>query len=269
MSRQRDGSHGIWRRLAAALAVLAVFAVATPARAGFLTGFSGNTAPASTLYPGAGVAGVVNFTVLDRTGGVAGDSFGTGVSSFNSLFAAGTASGAFDSTAKYLYLFETYNNGVNGTSYPVSQNTVFISSPMVNVTSFGTFTGAAFSSSILGVQAAYGNPSGVTTGVTPVIVTGSLGRTPEVGLGSSSILALYKFGTNLELQAGQHSILWGYTSNIGPILATTSIQDGGTSGVGFAPSAAVPEPWAFLSMAIGLPALGLALRSRRGSGSKS
>jgi hypothetical protein len=233
-----------------------------PARAGYLTGFSGNTAPASVFYPASGVAGVVDFTVLDRTtGGSAGDTFGTGVSNFNSLFTAGTTSGAFDTSARYLYLYETYNNGANGATYPISQNTVFVSQPGVSVTSYGSFKGAAFSTNVLGPQSTFTTVSPATVGSTPMIVTGNSGRAPELSLGTSSLLALYKFANFTELQAGEHSIIWGFTSNVAPIFATTSIQDGGTSGTGTAPTTTfVPEPSAFLSLALGLPALVLVLR---------
>jgi len=141
-------------RLAAiAAAVVAAAALTASASAGSIAAFSGNTQPSKSPADSA----TVNFAVFNRTGGAAGDSFGTGVSSFDSFFAAGTSSGALDTSASYLYLYQTVANG--NTSTGVFQNTVGV--PQSLVSSFGSFTGTTFSTAVVGTPAGFGNTSRV------------------------------------------------------------------------------------------------------------
>jgi len=240
------------------LLTLAVVAVGAPARAAFLTTDSGNTQPYHTV-PGPGVGGTVNFTVLDRTGGTAGDVFGTGIANFDALFVAAAGSGAFDASAQYLYLYQTVNNGPSAGSFPISTNTVEVTPGFL--TSYGTFTGTSFSTTVLGAPAGFNDPSAISTGASPVIVTGQGGlSSPGLILGSTSLRALF----TPELFAGGKSVLWGYTSNRAPAIGQTGLIDGGTTSNGAVPTAAgppVPEPSAVVLSLIGLP-IGLLLRRR-------
>lgn len=243
--------------LPAFVALGAVLATA-PAQAAFIAADSGNTQPYHTV-PGPGVGGTVNFAVFDNTGGTSGDTFGTGISNFNSLFTAASGSAAFDTTAKFLYLYQTVNNGPSAGSFPISTNTVFVTPSLLS--SYGTFTGTKFSTTVLGTPAGFGDPSTGSVPTSPVVlVSGQAGLSaPSLTLGSSSLRALY----SPELVSGAMSILWGYTSNSAPVFAATGLIDGGTTADGRAPAAAVtvPEPSAVVLSLIGVP-FALLLRRR-------
>jgi hypothetical protein len=234
--------------VAAALVLPAAFATSAPAAA--IAAFSGNTQPSRNGTDSA----TVNFAVFDRTSGAAGDTFDTGVSGFNSLFTAGTASGAFDTSASYLYLYETVANG--DTSTPVFQNTVGVVSGLVS--SFGSFTGTKFSTSVLGTAAGFGNTSPASVGASPVILSGQSGLTaPSVSDGSSSVKATY-FS---EVPFGGASILWGYTSNVAPAIGNTAILE--STGANGLAATAVPEPSAAFGAVMALAGLGASARRNR------
>ncbi|HWE38521.1 MAG TPA: hypothetical protein VG406_18265, partial [Isosphaeraceae bacterium] len=72
----------------AALFATLTLAAAAPAGADFVAGEAGNTQPHVT-NPAPGVGGTIDFAVYDRTGGTAGDVFGTGVANFDALFSGG------------------------------------------------------------------------------------------------------------------------------------------------------------------------------------
>jgi len=248
----------IRRALLPAFVALSAVMATAPARAAFVTEFSGNTQPYHTV-PGPGVGGTVNFAVLDRTGGTPGDTFGTGIANFDALFVAAAGSGALDTSAQYLYLYQTVNNGPSAAAFPISTNTVAVTPGFL--TSFGTFTGTSFSTTVVGVPAGFSDPSAVQTGASPSIVSGQNGLgTPTVILGETSLRALF----NPELMAGGKSILWGYTSDRRPDIGQTGLIDGGTTSNGRVPTATfppVPEPSAVVLSLIGLP-IGLLLRRR-------
>jgi hypothetical protein len=77
--------------------------------AGFLDSFCGNSRAAnpvgSLLLSG-------NFAVLDRFSGTSspGDVFGTGLAEFDNVATLGLGSAAFDTNARYLYLYQTVNS---------------------------------------------------------------------------------------------------------------------------------------------------------------
>lgn len=219
-----------------------------------ISAFSGNTQPSHSPAPGVG--GTVDFAVYNHTGGTAGDTFDTGFAGFNALFTAGVGSGAFDTSAQYLYLFETVNNGPYSASFPISQNSVGVTGS--RVTSFGGFTSLDFSTKILGTAAGFAEPSGHSTGATPIIAATAGSSFPLVLDGSSSLKALF----TTELNSGQESILWGYTSNYGPAFGNTGIVDGGTTADGSVPTAAVvptssPEPSAIALFGLGGTLIGI------------
>lgn len=238
-----------------AAAALATVAFSSSAIAGAISASSGNTQPSKSPDDSA----TVNFAVYDRTSGAAGDTFGTGVSGFDSLFAAGTSSQGLDTSASFLYLYQTVANG--NTSSNVFQNTVGVPSSLV--TSFGSFAGTTFSTSVLGTAAGFANPSSASTGATPVILSGQSGLTGFTGANSvsdglSSVKANY-FGT--EVPFGGASVLWGFTSDTAPSLGNTAILE--STGAGGTASTAVPEPSAALAGVLALGGFGAMARRKR------
>ncbi len=87
------------------LVVALVLAFVGRTNAGFLTGFSGNTKAENT---GLTAKITKNFAVLDRLTGTStpGDVFGTGQAGFDASMIAGAGSGALDTSARYLYLYQ-------------------------------------------------------------------------------------------------------------------------------------------------------------------
>jgi len=192
------------------------------------------------------VDGHVNFTVLDHTGSGVGDSFGTGLAGFDATFSKGFLSGGLDTSARYLYLFETVNDGTNPLA--ISSNTVASS----GVTSWGTFSGVGFTNSGTptapggpylggagGASTTRGNSSG--TGVTGGVPGAAFlpGYGPQIVLNQTSSVQAEFLGGGLP--AGSISYVWGYTSNLVPTFGPTNIQDGGTGAGGTVPTA-TPEP---------------------------
>jgi hypothetical protein len=216
--------------------VLALCLLCAPANATILTTgaitWGGNTQPACAC---SGVDGTVDFAVYNKTGGTSMDPFGVG-GAIKSSFVSGTGSGPLDASATYLYLFETVDNGSN--TLPISSNSVGLASSSL-ATSWGYFGGWAFTVQVVGTPAGFANNSPASTGATPSVSTQTGLYTPSsLSVGPSSVIATY--ATNIA--AGGNSVLWGFTSNNPPVLTTTSIQDGGTSGFGNAPTpGAVPE----------------------------
>jgi hypothetical protein len=255
----------------ATFAVAAVLVPSSSAEGAYLTGFTGNTQPGHVSPPNqlSGVTGTVSFAVFDRSGGTAGDTFGTGLANFDGRYTGGVNSpNTLDTGAKYLYLFETTNNGPNADAFPVSTNSV--AWVPGRATSWGSFAGTVFRSPVLGNPAGFymeSPPS--TTGVVGSVVAAGTGKAPYVNPGSTSLRAFYAAPGPGELTTGQNSILWGYTSNSAPVFGSTSLQDGGTSADGIAPTvstAIVAEPPAALALGLGLPLAGLLFRRRTARG---
>jgi hypothetical protein len=244
-----------------------------PASAGFLTG--GNTFPSSPGPPGTGVDGHVNFAVFDTSGGSAGDTWGTGLAGFDAAFVAGIlASPALDTTAKYLYLYQTVNDGSNANV--ISTNSVSVDAVSF-VTSWGHFSAVGFTQTPPGTLTAAGGPyvggtsaaAGSATVASPIFIgagggvaASGVAQTPTAISNTGLSIAALFFGDLLA--AGEVSAVWGYTSNHGPIRSATGIIDGGTVAQGTVLVAGLPEPaslavWAGLLSVAGL----VGFRSRR------
>jgi hypothetical protein len=236
--------------------------IASGAQGGFILGFTGNTFPQNA---GLTVDGHVNFAVLDRSRGTSGDVWGTGLPGFDALAAAGFGSGPLDTTANFLYLFQTVNNGVNADA--ISQNSVSVPNtavtshivfPTVGFTSGGVNVGAVVD---LGPSAVNGDPSGI-----------SLAPAPGVRLVGGLVVPFYQaagYGSQLttflypDLVNGGVSSLWGYTSNLPPSWGVTSIQDNGTNASGTVPTT-VPEPSIFAMLGLASLSILLVWRRRKG-----
>ncbi len=233
------------------------------AEANFIGNFTGNTQPQHAIT---GVGGTINFAVYDTTGGGGTDPWNVGVN-LSALFTHGQGSATnLDTTAKYLYLFQTNNNGMNSSTIGIGSNTVSIVSS--SLTSFGSFAGTSFSTGVLGTAAGFGDQSTASTGATPTVLTGQLGLDVPTSftLNPSSLVANY----SPELGGGStptESVLWGYTSNYAPSFGVGGLLDGGTTADGTVPFAnTVPEPGSVVLSAIGLSALGLVFSRRRRTG---
>jgi hypothetical protein len=129
----------------ALLAGLVLLLNCPESRAGIIGADSGNTTTTNQHVPASqAVDGTINFAVYQNSGGGGSDVFGTGfanldnfgVTSHNSKTTGGgpSASKPFDTTAKYLYVYEVANNGTGNSVYrailPVSAG---------SITSFGVF----------------------------------------------------------------------------------------------------------------------------------
>lgn len=255
MNRHRTLGRGLGKMLPALLALTLL--CSGTAQAGFLTAFSGNTQPqdsGGTSPPTLKVGGTINFTVLDRTGGSAGDTFGTGLAGFDTTFVAAAGSGAFDTTAKYLYLFQVVNNGLNKANFPVSTSSLGTNVSLT--TSLGSFTGTSFTTTVLGAPAGFADQSPASTGAAPAITLAS-GLVAPTLITIPFIQALY---TPNGLAADVKSTIWGFTSNQAPTFGNGALLGAGSSANGQL-VAPVPEPASAVLAALGLP-LGLLLRKR-------
>lgn len=260
--------------LVLAFLALPVVLAASAAQGAFIGAFSGNTFPQDTPTT---LDAHVNFAVLDTTGGVAGDTWGTGFAGFDALFVAGVLSPVLDTTAQYLYLFQTVNDGDHPEA--ISQNTVSVPNAAATSTSFGHFS-AGFTPGSNGPSAPPGDPSQPLTSQFPTIVNGAGLQVPDFVTRQANSIGASFILTNLA--GGAASTLWGYTSNyaptlgtsLNPLFASTSIQDGGTNAAGKVPipdvSAAVPEPVTLVIWsALGLGGMGLAMVRRRKGNARS
>jgi hypothetical protein len=245
-------------RVLLAAAIVAPALIAGSAHAAAIAAFSGNTQPFNST--GEPIGGTINFAVYNRTGGTAGDTFGTGLAGFDALFTPGASSGALSTGSQFLYLYQTVNNGPSSGSVPIFRNTVGVAPALV--TSFGSFSATSFSTTILGTPAGFANTSPASTPATPGLVGGQTGlNSPVITLGLSSLQATF-FS---ELTGGTKSLLWGFTSNTGPAIGSTAIIDAsGANGQVSTAAAVVPLPaaaWSGLAVLGGLGAARLRRRS--------
>jgi len=208
--------------------VLGLCVALTPeaAQAGFVAG--GSTQPNN-----AGAKGYVGVQVYGGGGGAA-DPYGIGISSA-ALIAAGFTGAATDG---FLYLYRTTNIGTD-----IAQNTVQ-SNPALNHGA-GNLAGLTFAGAAPLVATPPGDNFAVFTaeGAAAAIVAG--GTSPAMVVqGATSIAATF----SPNLVAGS-STLWGYTSNVAPVLVHTSIQDSGNSATGL--TLGTPEPASIVMLGLG------------------
>ena len=96
------------------------------------------------------VGGTVYYMVLDLSRGKEGDSWGTGVKGFNSTWLAGVdfrgvSSPGLDTTARYLYLYQTVND--RNTTSAIRSTSIRLLVEPEYITSWGHFQGNGFYSS--------------------------------------------------------------------------------------------------------------------------
>lgn len=222
--------------------------------AGFLPGFVGNTKgdtdPNNARW-------TVNFAVLDRLTGPSspGDVFGRGLAGFDDLWLAGGGSETFDTTARYLYLYQfvesptTTSNwflvyaGIESDPMPpitsYQQWSLFLADGAGNVSTTNDFgiDGVGFSTNPpanIGVA----NPHVSASGDTDSLITTTFILTPTyfVGIFDSHI------------HPGEMSGLWGVTSNAPPVFYLAPLSEFQAGATVPIPS---PEPSTSILLALG------------------
>ncbi len=246
-----------WSLLVASL----FLAFAGRMNAGFLTGFSGNTKAENT---GLTAKITKNFAVLDRLTGAStpGDVFGTGQAGFDASMNAGAGSGALNTSARYLYLYQDVAS-------PASM-AVFIGDSLssqgtpLGITSYGQWRlHLADDGGIVSTTNDFG-PDGIAfspgapanIGVTSPSISSS---PPTIGLVQATFsVTSTSFSQQFSLGAGEVEQVVGFTSNYAPQLL--SFNSASTFAGGALP-VPVPEPSSLVLLCAA--ALGLVGNLRR------
>src|SRR5205809_562685 len=185
----RIATHG-W--LVRGLSSLIFLGLLTPlvslstAMADVLPQFAGYTRPGSpdgpkTIFVGneeakkKAIGGTVYYMVLERAQGKEGDPWGTGVEDFIKAFRPGVEfngafSGGLDTSAKYLYLYQTVND--RGTLVPIQSTSVelLVDLKLNEITSWGYFASVGF-----GILDKEGGDRPAPTAIRPVSATPVVG----------------------------------------------------------------------------------------------
>jgi hypothetical protein len=295
-------------RRSALLTWVSLATAGPPVRADILGPSSGNTTAASQNSPNAHSAtGTINFAVYKNNGGTGNDVFGTGFSSLDSsgVTAFNTksttlgpaANAAFDTHAKYLYVYQLSNNGpgrmsfnamlpVNAkdvTSFGVLQNG---KTPLGFTDAQGLVTGqylASKGANNFGAETFSGGSNSHLTGFVPNAPASLLGSPSTFKPGiANDPNALGRIALELQandllvnfphsLHSGSTSELFYFTSNVAPtFLFGSLVNDDGMVAVGqiAGPSGSVvPAPPALVLGLLGVAAFAAGgLRRRRPGG---
>lgn len=207
-------------------AIYALVVCVSPARAGLLQAYSGNT---DTENTSASLQFLFDFAVYDRLSGgsAAGDTFGTGYSGFDAL-------SLVDTTARYLYLYEISSALGTLQYFEALQVLGVTSTTQVNL-AFTDSNGVVSSTNPFGTNAVnFQTNAPANVGVT------SPGLVAQSGLVAGSLsLSGGTFEDNVSVPAGSTSEIIGFTSNDPPELSSaqsTAFFTGGTIPI------PVPEP---------------------------
>jgi hypothetical protein len=224
-------------RSVALLAVTLIVLVHTePTQAGYLTGFSGNSKEETSNLLGKVTE---NFAVLDRLTGAstASDVFGTGLAGFDSLLIAGSGSAAFDTSARYLYLYQDVISPSSSLTF--THDGISNQGQPLGITSYGQWNlfladdGGIVSTAndfgVDGVAFAINAPANI--GVTMPSVSAS-GPTGNLGAGTITVTATSLFDQfSPGLLGGRIENIYGFTTNSAPQFLTftsTTSESGGT-----------------------------------------
>jgi len=273
-----------------ALAGLAVGGPAPSARAEFLADFSGNTSVTSTGPNTTKLDGVYNFAVLNRTGGTSGDTFGTGLSNFDSYFNAGTGSGGLNTSAKYLYLFEVVNSPSGKALIQQVMTSLYHAS---DITSWGSFYSLTQEGEVTGVgfkdnKGAIGVPpdtasgnyfgsdtltfdgvahTGVTNPGVMILADGSSVTPLDVFMDGNNLRTVFSISNEPnQLANNSRSVLIGFTSDFDPTMGSFNMRNSSSTPSTIYGAAPIPnpEPSAQVLAGVGVAGLlGVALCRRR------
>jgi hypothetical protein len=256
-------------RVSILLLVVGTLALNMRANAAYMNGFSGNVKAATS--GGAGQI-TVNYATLDRLAGgsAPGDVYGTGMPGFDTLFVSGGGSPAFDTTARYLYLFQNVVSPTSGFGFnaffeggsiadyssvtSVEQWSLFLSdnAGIVSTTNdFGT-DGVAFTET-----------APVNLGVSNPSISASGAISSLVGVSSPSFTATTFSGSfSPILSVGATSRIVGFTTNVPPGFLTVASQPNYAGSAQIVP-VAVPEPISVFLLALGCGGFSIRRRNRR------
>jgi hypothetical protein len=248
--------------------------------------FSGNTTPQDLDKKGMGVNSTVNFAILDLSGNDPTDPWGTGLQNFTKSFKKGDGSGALDTTAPYLYLYQVTNNQPKGSTDVIKTVVQSLGKTVVaaDMTSWGYFDGLGLAdafgevyvNNVFGNTRSPGNPAKANVGVNnPSVVKIMDGVTPskvtpQFQVGNSSFNVRWANG----IKAQERSVLFGFTSNEPPAFfsdgvlsdpLSPSFTNANGTGVGFNgnPFKGVPEPPSLTMMLSGVAMVSVFLVGRR------
>lgn len=223
---------------------------------------AGHTNPSDAVGGGPGAfQGTINAIVYDRAGGVAGDTFNTGVAGFDSSLVGGPL-------GAYLYIYQVTNSGpstkeifratvdVASTDYLTS--TAFVAPfDMVDIDGPVDATNDLGPDPAVYTQNALFDPASLMVGLAPT--TSTIG-VPVTTVSSSSFGAFFFPGY---MPAGTHSMIFGFQSDYAPALVNAAVIDGvSANGLITAPISHAPEPGAAIAL-LSLVPLGLMLDRRR------
>ena len=236
-------------------------------RADNITAFSGNTRAQNAV---GSLSLTLNFAVFDRFLGnsIAGDAFGTGFSGFDSVGAPGNGSPAFDTNARYLYL---YQSGSAGPSKAASDDLPVAASLLTSWARWSLFLaddqGIVAATNQLGVDGVpFQHYAPANLGVSSAHVASDPSSANLVAVSFSSteqgFRGIYAGG----LGSGQFGQLFGFTSNSAPTIISDPPNLPATTATGSYVVPTAPEPTS--CAVVGLCASCAAFRRRRGVNEK-
>jgi hypothetical protein len=220
--------------------------------ADYLQAFSGNSHAAST----AGAEIIENYAVLSRSGGTAGDVYGTGFAGFDAL-------AGIKENAQYLYLYQFtpltggFAGGAFGDSQPRFGSITSVGTANLSLTDNN---GAVSPTNSFGTDTApFVGAAGASLGVI----------SPSVGLAAGTLVpstpsytaTTFTFTTGA-IPADQTSVLYAFTSNVAPVIIPAPPAGPSFASGAFVAPAAVPEPSSIVLAILGIAGL-FALRQRK------
>jgi hypothetical protein len=271
------------RPMAFAFVAVAFGFAASNGYAAIISNGSGNTNPGDLE-----IDGTINFAVYNRGLGSGTDTFGTGLSTFDTYFdqdlsGPGATSGGFDVNANYLYLFQVVNDG--SVNHAIVEAVI---DTYGSVTSWGVFEGLGFGDAQGKVgdtvtvgsntfvnrlgndSSAFGDPDTYSNNAIASIVMISDGK-PGVNTrrtvypGGSSPGKFRMVFNDLDdgLIGGARTYLIGFTSNERPAFVTAAILGSSADGKAAGPSTGtagappvLPEPASMAIWSLGLAMVG-------------
>ncbi len=212
---------------------LSICCTQSRAKAGYLRGASGNTAPTAN-----NLMSTLDFAVLTNEGGKLDTWRASDVANFNfdGTFTAGSplpgqkAAPALDTSAGFLYLYEVNNDFAKGNGNTITRVSVPLPVPIADITSWGYFSalgladfaGPVTSANFFGSTRVRGNPAVASLGVTDpnVVALAADYVTPTdvfvAKRGKDATFTATFRGKSL-LAAQGRSVIFGFTSPDAPL----------------------------------------------------